>query len=35
MFMQQPYRSYPVMEHGRLIGVISRVDVLKALIALT
>lgn len=34
MFMKQPYRSYPVMEHGRVVGVISRVDVLKALIAL-
>jgi CBS domain-containing protein len=34
MFLEQPYRSYPVMEHGRVIGVISRVDVLRALIAL-
>ena len=33
-FMKESYRSYPVMEHGRVIGVISRVDVLKALIAL-
>lgn len=34
MFMKEPYRSYPVMEGGRLVGVISRVDVLRALIAL-
>jgi CBS domain-containing protein len=35
MFMKQSYRSFPVVEHGKVIGVISRVDVLKALVALT
>jgi CBS domain-containing protein len=35
MFMREPYRSYPVMEDGVLVGVISRVDVLRALIAMT
>lgn len=35
MFMKQSYRSFPVVEHGRVIGVISRVDVLKALVWMT
>jgi CBS domain-containing protein len=35
MFMKQPYRNFPIVEHGRVIGVISRVDILKALVALT
>ena len=34
MFMKNPHRSYPVMESGVLVGVISRVDVLRALIAM-
>lgn len=34
MFMQDAYRRYPVMEENRLIGQISRHDVLRALIAL-
>ncbi|MGF1615591.1 MAG: CBS domain-containing protein [Gammaproteobacteria bacterium] len=34
MFMQDEYRRYPVMEDNRLIGQISRHDVLRALITL-
>jgi CBS domain-containing protein len=34
MFMQDEYRRYPVMEENRLIGQISRHDVLRALTTL-
>jgi CBS domain-containing protein len=34
MFMQDEYRRYPVMEDNRLIGQISRHDVLRALATL-
>lgn len=34
MFMQDEYRTFPVMEDNRLIGQISRHDVLRALITL-
>jgi CBS domain-containing protein len=31
MFLNSRYRRFPVMAHGRLIGLISRADVLRAL----
>ncbi|EIJ35466.1 CBS domain-containing protein [Thiothrix nivea] len=31
MFMENPYRRYPVMEDNTVVGVITRLDVLKAL----
>lgn len=31
MFMEEPYRRYPVIEDNRVVGVITRLDVLKAL----
>jgi CBS domain-containing protein len=31
MFLKSPFRRYPVMRDGRLVGQISRHDVLKAL----
>lgn len=31
MFMGNPYRRYPVMDDNRVVGVITRLDVLKAL----
>lgn len=31
MFMKSEYRRYPVMDHNRLVGQISRHDVLRAL----
>lgn len=31
LFLKNPYRQFPVMERGRLVGQISRHDVLKAI----
>lgn len=33
LFNKSALRHFPVMEHGKLLGVISRVDVLKALLS--
>jgi len=30
-FIEQPYRRYPVLDGGRLVGVISRRDVMRAM----
>jgi CBS domain-containing protein len=34
LFLNKPYRRYPVIENSRLIGIISRRDVLRALLDL-
>ncbi len=34
-FLKGPYRRFPVINKGRLVGQVSRHDVLKALLALT
>ena len=34
MFMEKPFKRYPVMDDNRLIGSISRRDVLKAILAI-
>ncbi len=31
MFMKEPYRRYPVVDDNRVVGVVTRLDVLKAL----
>lgn len=31
LFLQRAYRRFPVLEHGELVGMISRHDVLRAL----
>ena len=31
LFLRNPYRRYPVVDEGKLVGVISRHDVLKAI----
>ena len=31
MFLKDPYRRYPVIENGQVIGMIGRTDILKAL----
>ena len=31
LFMKEPYRRYPVVDDNRVVGVITRLDVLKAL----
>ncbi|CAL1241631.1 CBS domain-containing protein [Candidatus Methylocalor cossyra] len=34
MFTESPQRHFPVLDEGHLVGVISRVDILKALLSL-
>lgn len=34
LFQQNPYRRYPVMRDNRLVGIVSRRDVLRGLLAL-
>ena len=34
-FQQSPTRSFPVFQNGELVGMISRIDVLRALTAIT
>lgn len=31
MFMEEPYRRYPVMDDNRVVGVVTRLEVLKGL----
>lgn len=33
LFSKSPLRHFPVTDHGKLVGVVSRVDVLKALLS--
>ena len=35
MFMDGPYRRYPVLEDNRVVGVVTRLEVLKALAKIT